>query len=174
MDLLEHLTKEHREAEDLIARLAETDPGSERDRLIDELTDALTTHMEVEEQFLYPITLEVIGEEEAEEGNNEHDLARDGLKQLRELKDEPGWAAALDMVKAGIDHHVEDEEQEMFPQLREKAGDRIAALDPEKLEASIDLTKEQLYRQAKEAGVEGRSDMTRDELAQALASQGQA
>lgn len=171
MDLLEHLVKEHREAEDLIAKLAETEPGATRDQLIDELTDALHTHMEVEEQFVYPIAAEVLGEEDAEEGNNEHDLARDGLKKLRELKDEPGWAAALDMVKAGIDHHVEDEEQEMFPELRAKAGDRLAGLDPEQLEATIDLTKDQLYRQAKEAGLEGRSEMTRDELARALASQ---
>lgn len=172
MDLLDHLIKEHREAENLIAQLAETEPGAERDRLIDELTDALQTHMEVEEQFVYPITAEVLGEEDAEEGNNEHDLARQGLKQLRELKDDPGWAAALDMVKAGIEHHVEDEEGEMFPQLREKAGDRLAGLDAEQLEATIDLTKDQLYRQAREAGVEGRSEMSRDELARALAEQG--
>ncbi len=171
MDVLDHLIQEHREAESLIAQLAETEPGARRNMLIDELTEALHKHMEVEEQFVYPIAAEVLGEEDAEEGNNEHDLAREGLKQLKELKDEPGWAAALDMVKAGIDHHVEDEEQEMFPELRAKAGDRLSGLDPEQLEATIDLTKDQLYRQAKEAGVEGRSDMSRDELARALAGQ---
>jgi hypothetical protein len=81
----------------------------------------------------------------------------------------PGFAAALDMVKAGIDHHVGDEEDEMFPELREKAAGHIRGLEPEKLEAVIDLTKDQLYRKAKEAGIEGRSDMTRDELARAVA-----
>lgn len=171
MDLLDHLTQEHREAENVIAQLAETEPGAERDRLIEELTSALHKHMEVEEQFVYPITAEVVGEDDAEEGNNEHDLVRQGLKELRELKDEPGFAAALDMVKAGIEHHVEDEEGEMFPQLREKAGERLAQLDPEQLEQTIDLTKEQLLRKAREAGVEGRSDMSRDELARALAGQ---
>jgi iron-sulfur cluster repair protein YtfE (RIC family) len=171
MDLLDHLMKEHREAEELIAKLEESEPGQQRTALIDELASALHKHMEVEEQFLYPIVAEVIGEEDAEEGNNEHDLAREGLEKLYELADEPGFAAALDMVKAGIDHHVEDEEDEMFPELRQKAADRIRGLDAEKLEQVIDLTKDQMYRKAKEAGIEGRSDMTRDELARAIADQ---
>lgn len=170
MDLLEHLTKEHREVEAMIATLEKTDPGAERNKLIDELTKALHVHMEVEEQFLYPITAEVLGKEEATEGNVEHDLAREGIKKLHELRDKPGFAAALDMVKAGIGHHVEDEEDEMFPQLRQKAPGRIAGLDPHKLEQVIDLTREQLYDKAKKAGVEGRSDMTRDELARAVAN----
>jgi iron-sulfur cluster repair protein YtfE (RIC family) len=169
MDLLDHLTKEHRDVEQMIATLEESDPGAERNRLIDELTKSLHQHMEVEEQFLYPITAEVLGEEEATEGNVEHDLAREGIKKLHELRDKPGFAAALDMVKAGIEHHVQDEEQEMFPELRQKAPGRIAGLDPEKLEQVIDLTREQLYEKAKQAGIEGRSDMTRAELARAVA-----
>jgi len=171
MDLLDHLTQEHREAEALVEQLAETDPGQERNRLVDELTQALHQHMEVEEQFLYPIVRDELGKEDAFEGNIEHQLAREGLEKLHELRDKPGFAAALDMVKAGITHHVEDEEGEMFPELREKAADRIAGLDPEKLEGMIDLTKDQMYRQATEAGIEGRSDMTRDELARTLAEQ---
>jgi iron-sulfur cluster repair protein YtfE (RIC family) len=172
MDLLDHLVTEHREAEALIEKLADTEPGDRRNELIDELTHALHVHMEVEEQFLYPIVREELGKEDAFEGNVEHELARDGLEKLHELRDKPGFAAALDMVKAGISHHVEDEEQDMFPELREKASERIAGLDPEKLESVIDLTKDQLYRKAKEAGIDGRSDMTRDELARNLAGQG--
>jgi iron-sulfur cluster repair protein YtfE (RIC family) len=169
MDMLEHLVKEHREAEDLIAKLEDTEPGQRRKELVDELAHALHVHMEVEEQFLYPIVVEVIGEDEAQEGNNEHDLAREGVENLYELIDEPGWAAALDMVKAGLEHHVQDEDEDMFPELRKKAADRLNGLDPERLEEVIDLTKQQMYREAKAAGVEGRSDMTRDELARAIA-----
>lgn len=172
MDMLEHLVKEHREAEDLIAKLEETEPGERRKELVDELAHALHVHMEVEEQFLYPIVVEVIGEEEAQEGTNEHDLAREGVENLYELIDQPGWAAALDMVKAGLEHHVQDEEEDMFPELRQKAGDRLKGLEPERLEEVIDLTKQQMYREAKAAGVEGRSDMTRDELARAIAERG--
>lgn len=172
MDLLDHLIKEHREVEEMIAELEETDAGPRRNELISKLTSSLHTHMQVEEQFLYPITAEVVGKEDAKEGNIEHNLAREGLEKLRELRDKPGFAAALDMVKAGIEHHVNDEEDEMFPELREKAADRIAQLDPEALEASIDLTKDELYEKAKAAGIEGRSNMTRAELAEAVSGVG--
>jgi hemerythrin-like domain-containing protein len=176
MDLLDHLTQEHRTAEGLLSQLEDTEPGDERDRLIAELDDALRTHMGVEERFLYPIVREAIGDDDAAEAENEHQLARDGLQQLTDLSDEGGFGAAVEMLKAGIQHHVEEEEGEMFPQLRERAADRLAELDPEQLEAQVRAggsgddgpTKAELYERAKEADVEGRSTMSKDELAAAL------
>jgi len=175
MDVIDHLTQEHRKAEALMEQLKESAAGETRDQLIVELTDALSTHMAVEEQFLYPIVTEVIGEETEAEAETEHGLAREGLAKLDQLRDQPGFGAALDMVKAGIAHHVEEEEQEVFPQLRQKAADRLAELDPDQLEAQVksqspdvDLTKDELYRQAQDADIAGRSSMTKDELAQAV------
>lgn len=168
MDVIEHLTEEHRKAEQLMQQLGASEPGAERDRLIGELEEALTVHMAVEEEFLYPIVAEVIGSEDAEEADAEHDLARDGLATLREMASQPGFGAAVDMLKGGIGHHVEEEEQELFPKLRAEAGDRIAGLDPEKLEALAGATRDELYEQAKAKGVEGRSTMTKAELADAV------
>lgn len=175
MDVLEHLTQEHRKAEQLIADLASTEPGAEREQLIDQLSDALSKHMAVEEQFLYPLVLDVEGEETQTEAEVEHSLARQGLDRLRQLRSEPGFGAVLDMVEAGIAHHVKEEEEEIFPKLRERAGDRIAALDPDRLEAevdteaTVDLTKDELYRQAQDADIPGRSSMTKQQLADAVA-----
>jgi iron-sulfur cluster repair protein YtfE (RIC family) len=174
MDLIDQLTSEHREAENLLARLKETDPGSARDQLVDELTAALRTHMAVEERFVYPVVAETLGEEPEEEAEVEHQLAREGLQKLDQLRSEPGFGAAVDMVEAGIAHHVQEEEKEIFPKLRQEAADQIAELDPEECKSAvasdtIDLTKEELYRQAQKADIDGRSSMTKEELAQALA-----
>jgi iron-sulfur cluster repair protein YtfE (RIC family) len=172
-DLLDHLTTEHREAERLLRTLADSEEGPEREATVSELRAALTKHMAVEERFLYPIVARTVGDESEEEAENEHRLAREGLDKLTELVSEPGFGAAVEMLQGGIGHHVHEEEQEIFPKLREQAGDEIAALDPEELESQVqggeDATKEELYAQAQAADVPGRSQMTKDELASALA-----
>ena len=44
----------------------------------------------------------------------------DGLDKLAQLDDEPGFGATVAMLKAGINHHVKEEEQEVFPQLKKE------------------------------------------------------
>jgi iron-sulfur cluster repair protein YtfE (RIC family) len=174
MNVLTHLVKEHREVEAMLEKLADSEPGSERQSVLDQLTESLSTHMLVEEQFVYPIVKEVVGSEDEQEAENEHQLARDGLMKLQEFVSEPGFGAAVDMVKAGIKHHVEEEESEIFPELREKASDRIEALgEPDELEAQVKsesstLSRAELYAEAREAGIAGRSKMSKSELEGAL------
>jgi iron-sulfur cluster repair protein YtfE (RIC family) len=179
VNVLDHLVEEHRKVEQLLAKLADSDEGAERESALSELESSLSTHMAVEERFVYPIVLDVMGKEDEEEAENEHQLARDGLAKMRELVSEPGFGAAVDMVKGGIGHHVEDEENEIFPKLRSDASDRIDALgEPEELEEAVKKdgsgdqpTKDELYEQAKDADIDGRSTMTKDELTDALERQ---
>ena len=176
MDLLDQLMAEHLEAEDLLARLKDTDIGPERDELVRQLTTTLRTHMAVEEKFIYPIASDVLGGEPVDEADTEHQLARDGLDKLDELRTEPGFGAAVDMVEAGIAHHVHEEEHQMFPELRREERPQIAALDLDECRQAvaddvIDLTKDELYRRAQEADIPGRSSMSKRELADALAAQ---
>jgi iron-sulfur cluster repair protein YtfE (RIC family) len=174
MDVLEHLTEEHRKVERLLAQIKQTEPGDERDRLFGEIDQSLRTHMAVEETFLYPLVAEHIGKEDVGDATDEHALAREGLSSVKERLEEGAFEAAVEILEQGISHHVEEEENELFPELREKAGDQLAQLDPEELEdqvttaPDVDVTKAELYEQAKEADIEGRSSMTKEELAEAL------
>ena len=69
----------------------------------------------------------VTGQEEIEEGQTEHALARSALAEMLNLApDEPGFEAALETTKAAIEHHVQDEEGEVFPRLRQD-GERVLA-----------------------------------------------
>jgi len=155
-ELLDRLEMEHRQVEELFAKLEKAEEASEQRPLVDQLVAALTQHMDVEETDVYPEVRKLDSEMEAE-AENEHNLAREGMTKLQELIGEPGYGAAVAMLKAGISHHVEEEEGDVFPKLREALGFPAA-----------DASKRELYEQAKAAGIEGRASMTKDELAAAL------
>ena len=171
------LERDHRRVEAMLKQLSESEPGPARATLTSELTKALELHMRFEEEHIYPLMQE-IDSEMAEEAEVEHGLAREGLASASELVEQPGFGAAVEMLTAGIAHHVEDEESEAFPKLRQRCGeDRLASLGTtlleEKRQAGMlvteDATKEELQEIAAELGVEARSSMTKDELKEALA-----
>ena len=120
----------------MLKTLADSKPGARRRSTVTKkLVDALTLHMKIEESRVYPLVADLVGREEEQEAEIEHGLARDGLVKLQELVDEPGFGAAVAMVTAGIRHHVKEEEQEIFPELKKKLdrqqlrdlGDEVAA-----------------------------------------------
>jgi iron-sulfur cluster repair protein YtfE (RIC family) len=138
MDVLEHLEEEHRKVEKLIAELEATTTAAEREPILADLGDSLAKHMDVEEERLYPIVDERLGSDKASEANREHDVAREDLARLVEQADGDGFAEALNQFKTDIGHHVSEEENEIFPELRAKAADDIAALgDPHQLENEV-------------------------------------
>lgn len=139
MNVLDHLTEEHRKVETMLGELASSEPGTEREQTVTELEDALQTHMALEERYVYPLIKEHLGTEEFVGATNEHDSARKGLQEVRDLVDEPGFHGAVAALTAGIQHHVQEEEGEIFPKLRQEAASAIEELgDPEKLEASVE------------------------------------
>jgi iron-sulfur cluster repair protein YtfE (RIC family) len=129
------LKRDHREVAELLTKLGDSKPGPRRRGNVDKVEQALRLHMRLEEQLVYPLVARAVGQEEAKEAEIEHGLVRDGLTQLRALVDEPGFGAVVEMLKAGIKHHVKEEEKEIFPELKRKidretlrqVGDAMAA-----------------------------------------------
>ena len=113
------LKADHREAKKLLTALGESEEGPERDKMAAELEAALTLHMQIEEDILYPSVAEFVGEEDEEEAEIEHGLARDGLSKMLSMVAMPGFGAAAEMLLGGIMHHVEEEENEILPALKE-------------------------------------------------------
>jgi len=123
------LKRDHREVAQMLKTLEASKPGARRRQTVEKLTQALQLHMEIEERDIYPVVQRVVGNEEAEEAAVEHRLAREGLSDLQRLVDAPGFGAVVAMLTAGIKHHVKEEEQEVFPELKRKIDrDQLAAL----------------------------------------------
>lgn len=183
MDVTKILEADHRTVEQLFSKIEKAE-GSDRAPLVDELATAVKGHMELEEKVLYPKMGTVTGEESVQEGNTEHELARKTLGEMLALApDDPGFGAALDSVKAGIEHHVKEEEGEVFPQLRKSGQSVLDEIATPFMQTRVSLglpmeahalaaasTKDELLAEAENAGVEGRASMTKDELAEALAA----
>jgi iron-sulfur cluster repair protein YtfE (RIC family) len=184
MDVTRILETDHREVEGLFEKIERAE-GAERQPLIDELVHSLHAHMKLEEEVVYPMMEPVTGPEGVEEASTEHELARKILEDLVRLApDKPGFGAALDSVKAGIVHHVKEEELEVFPQLRSDGASVLKQMATPFMTKRIQLgmpvsadaldaaaTKEELLAEAKSAGVDGAGSMSKSELATALASE---
>ena len=112
------LKADHRAAKKLLTSLADSEEGAERTEMANELNAALTLHMEIEESIVYPAVRRYVGEEDEEEAEIEHSLAREGLEKMMGMLTVPGFGAAVEMLKGGILHHVEEEETEIFPELK--------------------------------------------------------
>lgn len=158
--LLDELETQHREAEQLLEQLGDTDDPDEQRTLVEQLVSAMDQHMEIEETQVYP-ELQKLDGEMGEEARIEHDLARAGLDQLTEMIGLPGFGAAVAMVEAGIAHHVDEEENEAFPKLRQ-------AIDSGSSGVHDEPSKAELYELAKEQDIEGRSTMSKEELRDAV------
>jgi hemerythrin-like domain-containing protein len=134
-DPMRILKADHREVERLLEELGDSDEGTERAELLEELRTKLTLHMEIEENLVYPLVREHLGDQDEEEAEVEHGLAREGVQKLIDLMEAPGFGAAVEMLQGGIGHHVREEEQELLPELKEsiereqwlELGDAVAA-----------------------------------------------
>jgi iron-sulfur cluster repair protein YtfE (RIC family) len=183
MDVTRILEADHRQVEDLFERIDKAE-GEERTPLIDELATSLKAHMQLEETVVYPRMKPITGAEAVQEGETEHELARKGLAEMLDLApDEPGFGAALEAVKAGIEHHVEEEEKDDFPKLRSDGAKVLAEMATPFMQKRLELglpvegpalaaasTKEELVEEATTAGIDGASSMNKDDLAEALAA----
>jgi cation transport regulator ChaB len=81
------------------------------------------------------------------------------------------WAAVKHIAERKGDHwELKDEKGPSDPQAAQ--GGQAARDHPKKTYGGVDVegnTKDELYQRAKDLGVKGRSDMTKEELAEAIA-----
>jgi len=119
MDVLRLLEDEHDEAKSVFKKLEKAD-GQEASRLWDQLKSMLTLHEEMEETLFYPqLKAEKPTEDLILEAYQEHhvmDLLIDEISAL-EPADE-AWQPKVKVLQENTEHHIEEEEGELFPKVR--------------------------------------------------------
>jgi hypothetical protein len=118
MDATQLLKKQHREVEHLFKQIEKTEGAEERRQLMQQLSQSLELHMRIEEGIFYPAIRE-LGTKKAEEmvleAFEEHGVAKLVMAQLPEVDPEDErFHAKMTVFQELIEHHVEEEEKEMF------------------------------------------------------------
>jgi hemerythrin superfamily protein len=120
MNAIELLKQDHRRFEKLCADLEATTERAVKTRqeLFGRLKDALVLHEEIEEQIVYPVLEEHSEAKEIVlEGYEEHHVVDVIVAEMEsvDVTDEV-WTAKFSVMKENLEHHIEEEEGEMFPQ----------------------------------------------------------
>ena len=191
-NVIELLNQDHRTVERLFAEFESTQDFDVALQICEELT----VHATVEEEIVYPV-LERVDATLEREAEQEHAEAKQLIARIQTMDPTDGaLVPTVLQLKAGIEHHVSEEEGEAWPKMRSAASNRLdelgTAVERRKAEllghalapgavptevrgtattTSSDfssMTKDELYKLAQERDIDGRSKMKKDELIAAL------
>lgn len=119
MDVLSLIEADHRKVEQLFEQ-AEKASGKQLYDSFGNLYTELNLHARAEELSIYPAMQEYKETKKfIEEAEAEHEQAEVLLEQMKQMKlDDPAFRNMLQELKAAVQHHVEEEENEVFPAVR--------------------------------------------------------
>jgi hemerythrin-like domain-containing protein len=123
-DAIAILKRDHRQVEQLFNRFEKAGAGAHKTRraLMDSVIEELSRHAGIEEVVFYPALRREMKRTESDvlEALEEHHLMKLSLRELEDLdpSDERFDAKATVLMEV-VRHHVKEEEQELFPEVRE-------------------------------------------------------
>lgn len=126
MDALALLKADHRAVEDLFAEFESARKPERKEAIAQKICAELTLHAELEESVFYPAVREELTEDEdlLNEAEVEHASLKWLIEQL-ETEDSGSelYDAKVKVLKEYVQHHVKEEEKQMFPKIRKSALD---------------------------------------------------
>ena len=144
MNAISLLEEDHRKMKKLLSELeSTTERGVKtREELFATVEDELTVHETIEEEIFYPALKEHPKTKEiALEAYEEHHVVDMVMAEIEDVPyDDETWGAKFKVMKENIEHHIEEEENEMFKQARQVFEED----ELESLGEQMRLRKEQL------------------------------
>lgn len=126
-DAIVLLRQDHKEIRNLFRRFEQTDQEAtaQQGQIVDEILEALTVHTYVETECMYPRVQEFLPDlgEDVLESYEEHHVADVLCTELMALR--PGserFHAKTTVLIESVTHHMDEEEQDWFPKVRDRMG----------------------------------------------------
>jgi hemerythrin-like domain-containing protein len=141
-DAIALLEQDHREVEAMFEQFEQLDSKAEKAALAARICLALTVHATIEEELLYPPAHDEIEEDLVDEAIVEHNGAKQLIAEIEAMK--PGehlYDAKVKVLGEYVKHHVKEEENEMFPQLRSSDID-LQELGEQLMQRKVELLGE--------------------------------
>ncbi|AHE48501.1 Hemerythrin HHE cation binding domain protein [Aeromonas hydrophila 4AK4] len=134
-DAIALLRADHRTVSGLFAEYEKTRSNAKKRALVTEICRALTVHTQIEEEIFYPAIKAVLKDKLLlPEATVEHGGIKDLIAQIEGLEpDGEMYDAKVKVLSEYVEHHVEEEQSEMFPKVKAssldlaKLGARMAA-----------------------------------------------
>ncbi|MBU6371419.1 MAG: hemerythrin domain-containing protein [Alphaproteobacteria bacterium] len=145
-DALELLSEDHRTVEDLFEEFESEDDTDALGALATRICAALRVHTQIEEEIFYPEARTVADDDTLDEAEVEHEGARRLIEDISRMQPtDPLFRAKVKVLGEYVKHHVREEEQELFAEVRD--GD----LDLDDMGARLAARKAELERDAQTA-----------------------
>ena len=141
MSAIDLLESQHREVEKLFKQLEKAKSGQSKTTLFEEIADKLAIHAAIEEHHFYPTVRENRTEDILLESLEEHVTIKRTLADLLKIDgDDETFEAKIKVLKEQVEHHVEEEESDLFPKVKKAMGEEeLDALEQEMIAEQEEL-----------------------------------
>ncbi|MCR5875302.1 hemerythrin domain-containing protein [Phenylobacterium sp. J426] len=135
-DGVSDLMRDHRKVEELFKQYEATEDDGGKEKLVAQISLELKIHMQLEEEVFYPASRDFVDEQDTvNEAIVEHQSAKDLMAELAGMKpSDEFYDAKVKVLQEMIEHHVGEEEEEYFPEVRRSemdlkaVGEQMASL----------------------------------------------
>jgi hemerythrin superfamily protein len=143
MNAVELLESQHRDVEKLFAKIDKATTPRDKAALFAQLADALAMHASIEEHQFYPAVRAKGTEDILLESLEEHVGIKRVLADLLALSsDDETFDAKIKVLKEQVEHHVNEEETDLFPKSKKVLDTKEMAALGAALEDERDLIEE--------------------------------
>ena len=126
-DAISLLKADHKEVKGWFEQFDKTDDDAKKQELAIKICTALKVHAQIEEEIFYPAAYDALdeeGDDMLDEAEIEHASAKELIAQIEASSvGEPLFDAKVTVLGEYIDHHVKEEENELFPECRASSMD---------------------------------------------------
>jgi hemerythrin-like domain-containing protein len=141
-DAIAMLKADHQRVKDLFTQYEATSNPETKRTLADEVFVELETHAQLEENIFYPSVNEETeeGPELVKESLQEHATVKQLIAELRQMGPQNnGFDAKFHELMHNVEHHVEEEEAEMFPLAEEELAEDLDEMSAEMQELKKEI-----------------------------------